>query len=227
MIMVKSVLLATAIVVLQTQAQTAEVDFVRDVRPIFEKHCYSCHGATKQKSGLRLDVKSEAFKGGDGYGPSLIAGEADESPLIELVSSDDEYSRMPPEGDPLSAEEIWTLTRWVDGGAVWPDGVDLVQLEDRLDHWSFKPVQSPDVPHVNDDDWSRGAIDRFILSRLHQEGLAPAAPADAVTWLRRVTLDLTGLPPTPREVTAFVEDAQSGESAYVAVVDRLLKSPRY
>ena len=129
--MLRAILLATAIVVLHAQKQAAgEVDFVRDVRPIFQKHCYSCHGATKQKSGLRLDVKSEAFQGGDGYGPSLIAGKADESPLIELVSSDDEDSRMPPEGEPLSADEIRTLTQWVDAGAVWPDGVDLVQLEE-------------------------------------------------------------------------------------------------
>lgn len=227
MIMVKSVLLATAIVVLQTQAQTAEVDFVRDVRPIFEKHCYSCHGATKQKSGLRLDVKSEAFKGGDGYGPSLIAGEADESPLIELVRSDDEYSRMPPKGEPLSAKEIGTLTRWVDAGAAWPDGIDLVQLEDRLDHWSFKPSQLPGVPATKDRQWSRNAIDHFILSRLQQAGLTPAPPADEVTWLRRVTLDLTGLPPTPQEVTAFLEEVAKGEPTYIAVVDRLLKSPRY
>src|SRR6056297_58902 len=227
MIMVKSVLLATAIVVLQTQAQTAEVDFVRDVRPIFEKHCYSCHCATKQKSGLRLDVKSEAFKGGDGYGPSLIAGEADESPLIELVRSDDEYSRMPPKGEPLSAKEIGTLTRWVDAGAAWPDGIDLVQLEDRLDHWSFKPSQLPGVPATKDRQWSRNAIDHFILSRLQQAGLTPAPPADEVTWLRRVTLDLTGLPPTPQEVTAFLEEVAKGEPTYIAVVDRLLKSPRY
>lgn len=227
MTMMRSALLATAIVVLHYQAQAAEVDFVQDVRPIFQKHCFSCHGETKQKSGLRLDVKSAALKGGDGYGPSLIAGKANESPLIELVRSDDEYSRMPPEGEPLSAAEIRTLTRWVDAGADWPDGVDLVQLEDRLDHWSFKPAQLPDVPAMEDSEWSRNAIDRFILSRLKQEGLAPAPPADEVTWLRRVTLDLTGLPPTPQEVTAFLEAVEKGEATYVAVVDRLLKSPRY
>lgn len=97
----------------------------------------------------------------------------------------------------------------------------------RLNHWAFRPVPLPDVPRVSDDDWSRSAIDRFILSRLHQEGLPPAAPADEVAWLRRVTLDLTGLPPTPQEVTTFAEEAEKGEAAYVAVVDRLLKSPRY
>lgn len=225
--MLRAVLLATVIAVLQAEAQATEIDFVRDVRPILQKHCYSCHGATKQKSGLRLDVRSAAFTGGDGYGPSLVAGKATESPLIELVSSDDDSSRMPPEGPPLSAAEIRTLTRWVDAGAIWPAGVDLVKLEDRLDHWSFKPPGSPGVPTTGDSEWPRNAIDRFILSRLKQEGLTPARLADEVTWLRRVTLDLTGLPPTPQEVTAFLQESEKGETAYVAVVDRLLKSPRY
>jgi len=218
---------AVVIVVLPARANAAEVDFVRDVRPIFQKHCYSCHGPKKQKSGLRLDVKSAAFKGGDGYGPSLVAGSANESPLIELVTSDDEYSRMPPEGDPLSAAEIRTLTKWIDAGADWPDGVDLVKLEDRLDHWSFKPPQLPDVPTTGNREWARNAVDDFILARLERQGLTPAPRADAVTWLRRVTLDLTGLPPTPREVTAFLQEAEKGDAAFAAVVDRLLKSPRY
>lgn len=220
--------LAIMIVVLPAHANAVDVDFVRDVRPIFQKHCYSCHGAKKQKSGLRLDVKSAAFKGGDGYGPSVVAGKASDSPLIEMVTSDDEASRMPPEGEPLSAEEIRTLTDWVNAGAVWPDGVDLVKLEDRRDHWSFQPpLPSPKVPIAVDHQWARNTVDHFIRSRLEQRGLSPAPPAEAVTWLRRVTLDLTGLPPTPAEVTAFLQEVDSGEAAYVTVVDRLLKSPRY
>jgi hypothetical protein len=227
--MLKAVLLTTVIVVLCARAQVkaSDVDFVRDVRPIFQNRCYSCHGATKQKSGLRLDVKSAAFQGGDGYGPSLIAGKANESPLIELVTSDDAYSRMPPEGEPLSAEEIRTLTNWVDAGAIWPDGVDLVTLEDRLDHWSFQPRALPDIPATGDSTWARNAMDPFILARLREEGLRPASEADPMTWLRRVTLDLTGLPPTREEVTSFLEEAAKGEAAFGAVVDRLLKSPRY
>ncbi|MFU7558959.1 PSD1 and planctomycete cytochrome C domain-containing protein [Roseiconus sp. JC912] len=213
--------------------QASDIDFVRDVRPIFQKHCYSCHGPDKQKSGLRLDIKSAAFNGGDGYGPSLVAGNAADSPLFELVTSDDEYSRMPPADDsestaPLSAEEISILKAWIDAGAIWPDGVDLAKLENRLDHWSFKPMKSPEIPTVDDPSWAHNFIDRFIQSRLSQEGLSPSASADHTVWLRRVTLDLTGLPPTPSEVTAFLQDAEKqGEAAYVAVVDRLLKSPRY
>ncbi len=223
----KVLVLALLFVVAPSRGQAAEVDFVRDVRPIFQRHCDACHGATSQKSGLRLDIKSEAFKGGDGYGPSLVAGDSSESPLIELVTHDDEDSRMPPEGDPLSAAEIRTLIKWIDEGAVWPDGVDLATPEDRLDHWSFKPLLSPVIPAAQGSTWARNAIDRFVLSRLEQQGWTPAVQADAVTWLRRVTLDLTGLPPTPQDVTEFLRETRKGEAAYMAVVDRLLQSPHY
>ncbi len=208
-------------------AGAADVDFVRDVRPIFQQHCYSCHGEDKQKSGLRLDIKSEAFKGGDGWGPFVVEGEPDDSPLIELVTEEDEDSRMPPGEHPLPDEQIATLRAWVQQGAVWPDGVDLARLEDRMDHWSFKPMQLPAVPEVTNRDWPRSPIDHFVLSRLEQEGLTPAPPADPVVWLRRVTFDLTGLPPTPYEVDAFLQRVEQGEQAYVEVVERLLKSPRY
>ncbi len=213
--------------ILPSHAAADVVDFVRDVRPIFEKHCYSCHGESKQKSGLRLDIKSEAFKGGDGYGELVVPGDVDDSPLIELVSTEDEDSRMPPDGEPLSPAEIATLTRWVEQNAVWPDGVDLAVLEDRLDHWSFHPIADAAAPAVDDNAWPRSDLDRFVLARLESEGLAPAPPADPRVWLRRVTLDLTGLPPTPDEVDAFLQAVGVDDTAYEAVVDRLLQSPRY
>jgi mono/diheme cytochrome c family protein len=212
------------------QSTSAEVDFVRDVRPIFQTHCYGCHAEESQKSGLRLDIKSEAFRGGDGYGPSVIAGEPDESPLIQMVSGDDEDMRMPPDGDGLSAEEIKTLTDWVAQGASWPDGVDTAKLVDKRDHWAFKPVTAPEIPDSGDDEWPRHGIDRFILARLHQSGLRPAPAADPAAWLRRVSFDLTGLPPTPEQVSDFllqVGSSESPEIAYENVVDRLLDSPRY
>ncbi len=206
-------------------------DFVRDVRPILQQHCYSCHGPESQKSGLRLDIKSAAFKGGDGWGPSLVAGNANESPLFELVASDDTGSRMPPEGDRLSADKVRTLRQWIDEGAIWPDGVDLAKLDDPLDHWSFKPLIAPEVPETRESGWARNAIDHFVLAHLVDQGLTPAAEADALTWLRRVTLDLTGLPPTVQEVTEFLQQvgcgANRGDAAYSAIVDRLLQSPRY
>ena len=199
----------------------APVDFVRDVRPIFKKHCYECHGEKKQKSGLRLDLKSFALRGGDKHSPDIIAGKARQSPLLLMVTTQDEDERMPPKGEGLSPSEIAALTAWIEQGAVWPDGVDLVKIEDKRDHWSFKSMTNPAPPETRDKAWPRNDLDRFILARLEKEGLHPAPDADPVTWLRRVSFDLTGLPPTPEQVKAFTP------SAMESVVDDLLKSPRY
>ncbi|MCB1063733.1 MAG: PSD1 domain-containing protein [Verrucomicrobiae bacterium] len=201
------------------------VDFVRDVRPIFQEHCYRCHGAEKQKSGLRLDVKEAALQGGSGHAPDIIPDSAGSSPLIQFVRGDDPEMRMPKDGDPLSKAEIATLTQWINEGAKWPNGVDLVKLENKSDHWSFKPVTHPERPRTKDVAWPKSEIDHFILARLEKEGLTPSPEADRVTWLRRVTFDLTGLPPTPTEVSDFLADRS--ELAWKRVVDRLLESPRY
>jgi hypothetical protein len=208
-----------------SRTTAAPTDFVRDVRPILQKHCYSCHGSKQQKSGLRLDIKSQAFRGGDSYGPSIIAGKALASPVIQFISGGDADLTMPPDGDGLSAVEVTMLTNWVVEGAIWPDGVDLAWLEDRRDHWSFKPVAAADQPAVADASWPRCAIDHFILARLEQEGLQPAPQANRVDWLRRVYFDLIGLPPTPEQVSDFDHDQR--DDAYERVVDQLLKSPRY
>ncbi|MCA9268282.1 MAG: PSD1 domain-containing protein, partial [Planctomycetales bacterium] len=202
-----------------------KIEFVRDVRPIFERHCYQCHGPEKQKSGLRLDVKQAAFAGGDLYDRSIVAGSAKESPLVEFVADADADLQMPPEGPRLSPGEIETLTRWVDQGAEWPDGVDAVKLVDKRDHWSYRPLALVAAPQCRNTTWPRGDIDRFLLARLEQEGLSPAGEADRATWLRRVTFDLHGLPPTPEEVAAFVQDERA--DAFEHVVERLLASPRY
>ncbi len=194
-----------------TSAISAPIDFVRDVRPIFETHCYECHGEKKQKSGLRLDIKSEAFKGGDNHAPDIVAKNAKDSPLIHFITTDDEDELMPPKGK-LSAAEIATLTAWIKEGAAWPDGVDLAKLEDRRDHWSFKRITKP----------TRDSIDAFIDAKLRDHGLTKSPEADPMIWLRRVTFDLTGLPPTPEEVTAFLKSPD-----HAASVDRLLASPRY
>ncbi len=199
----------------------SSIDFVREVRPIFDKHCYSCHGADKQKSGLRLDVRQSAMKGGDKHGPDIVPGKSKDSPLIQMIVTEDEDERMPPKGEALSAAEIATLTAWIDQGALWPEGVDLVKLADKRDHWSFKPVANPAPPPIQNTAWPRNDVDRFILARLEKEGLQPAAEADRITWLRRVSFDLTGLPPTPEQVAAFKNSTKE------QVVDDLLKSPRY
>lgn len=204
-----------------SSALAAPVDFVLEVRPVFEKHCTECHGAQKRKSGLRLDLKAAAMKGGDNHGPDIIAGKAKESPLVHFLTTEDEDEMMPPKGR-LSAEEIALITRWIDEGAVWPDGVDHAQVEDLRDHWAFKKVAA-----------GEGAVDAFITAKLHEHGLAMSPPAAPAAWLRRVTFDLTGLPPTPEEVAAFEKDTAGVNAvspvnaAYAAAVDRLLASPRY
>ncbi|WP_461785035.1 PSD1 and planctomycete cytochrome C domain-containing protein [Prosthecobacter sp.] len=205
-------------------AIAAPVDFVREVRPIFEKHCYECHSEKKQKSGLRLDIKSEAFKGGDNHAPDIIAGKAKDSPLIHFITTDDEDELMPPKGK-LSSSEIETLTAWINEGAAWPDGVDTAKLEDKRDHWSFKPLpRSGGIlpPQRGQDGPAPATIDAFIEAKLKENGLTMSPEADPVSWLRRVTFDLTGLPPTPEEMDAFLKSKN-----HDAVVERLLASPRY
>ena len=221
---------------LTSSACAAAIDFVREVRPILQQHCYSCHGEKKQKSGLRLDIKSEAFKGGDKHSPDIISGKATDSPLIHFITTDDEDELMPPKGK-LSDKDIATLTAWINEGAAWPDGVDIAKLEDRRDHWSFKPLQvsgsksqvssSPQSPVSGQLETlnlklETTQLDSFIDAKLTEKNLHRSPPADAVSWLRRVTFDLTGLPPTPDEVSAFVRDQD-----HAAVVERLLKSERY
>ncbi len=192
------------------------VDFVREVRPIFQKHCHKCHGAEKQKSGLRLDLRSSAFGGGEYHQPTIVPGDVEASHLIDFVSDLDSEMRMPPKGKGLSNEEIATLTAWVNEGAVWPEGVDAVEEMDRANHWSFKPLAKYDEGRI---------IDDFVREKLEEHSLTMSPEVDRLSWLRRVTLDLTGLPPTPEEVSAFLKDEDGG--AHERVVERLLASPRY
>jgi len=199
------------LLLLATCSSAAPVDFVRDVRPIFEAHCYDCHSGTKHKSGLRLDIKSEAMKGGDNHGPDIVPGNAKDSPLYHFLITEDEDELMPPEGR-LSDSEIDIIKRWISEGAPWPDGIDTAQLEDKTDHWAFKPLAIPE---------SKG-IDSFIDEKLAEKGLHRSPPAEPIAWLRRVTFDLTGLPPSPEEVDAFLKHQD-----HTAVVERLLSSPRY
>ena len=191
-------------------------DFVQDVRPILQAHCHRCHGDTAEKAGLRLDVKAAAFRGGDGYGPAIIAGNAADSPLIQLVTSTDRNERMPPEGDGLSAAEIATLRKWIDDGAAWPDGIDTATLVDKRDHWSFKPLI---VASGNE------SLDSFVDAGLAKAGVTPAPDADRRTLIRRLFLVIHGLPPTPEQVDTFIADPDP--AAYERLVDDVLASPRY
>ncbi|QDV24130.1 PSD1 and planctomycete cytochrome C domain-containing protein [Aureliella helgolandensis] len=215
---------------LPLRAGEPPVDFVRDIQPLFETHCYACHAAEKQKSGLRLDIKAEAFQGGDGYGPFAVAGAPDESPIFQLMTESDADMRMPPKGPGLTPEEIETVRRWIVQGAHWPDGVDTAKLVDLRDHWAFHPLHATTPPPVADGlaefaSWPNNAIDHFILHRLEQAELTPNPETDRLTWLRRVSFDLTGLPPTPEQIADFENDRSN--HAFESVVDELLASPRY
>ena len=195
------------------------VDFLREVRPIFEAKCFKCHGPEKQKSGFRLDASQVALHGGEAHAPNIVPGQPDRSPLMRFVSGVDREMRMPPKGDLLTVSEQATLRAWIAEGAVWPATADVV-LANPLAWWSWRPLPSP-PPAVD----GSAKIDSFVRAKLAERGLQPAAPAPAATLVRRVTVDLTGLPPTPEETAAFIAD--SSPLAYERLVDRLLASPRY
>ena len=197
-------------------------DFDRDVKPIFAKHCVSCHGPDKQKGGMRLDRKADAFTGGDS-GLAIAPGKPAESPLLKRLASTDPDERMPPKGDALTPAQIATLRAWIEQGAKWPDDGSAAN---PADWWSFKPIRRPAVPEVRNSKFEiRNDIDRFVLAKLSDKGLSPSPAADRRTLLRRVYFDLTGLPPTLDEIEAFLKDETP--DAYEKVVDRLLASPRY
>jgi len=203
--------------------------FEQKIRPVLVKHCYSCHSAEtkKPRGSLRLDSRAGLLKGG-ASGPALVPGKADDSLLIQALHYDD--LAMPPQGK-LPPDVIADFERWVargapdprDGGSAWASkGIDL---EARRTFWAFQPPRRQPAPAVKDVAWPHSDIDRFILARLEAAGLRPVADADRVALIRRVTIDLIGLPPTPQEIDAFVADRSP--SAFARVVDRLLASPHF
>ncbi|MEY2429198.1 MAG: hypothetical protein QOJ40_2083 [Verrucomicrobiota bacterium] len=205
-------------------AATRKIDFAKDIQPLLAKTCYDCHGPEKQKGGLRLDKKAAALKGGD-TGPAIVPGKSAESLLIQAVAgAKEDLARMPKKRDPLSAEQIALLRGWIDQGADWPETA-VANAKDWHNHWAFKAPVRPKLPQVKNTKWVRNPIDAFILARLLKEKLKPMAEADKVTLLRRLSLDLIGLPPTISEVDAFVAD--KSPNAYEKEVERLLASPHY
>jgi mono/diheme cytochrome c family protein len=198
-------------------AETDTVEFNRDIRPIFSDRCYTCHGPdeNKRKSKLRLDMEVGAKSDLGGHF-AIVPGNVAHSELIRRVTSDDLARRMPPAyagAARLTDRQIDLLTRWVAEGARWQK------------HWSFLPPVRPALPEISGRSWPKNAIDYFVMARLEREGLKPSIEADRRTLIRRVSFDLTGLPPTPPEVDAFLTDRSA--NAYEKVVERLLSSPRY
>ncbi len=185
--------------------------FNRDIRPILSEKCFFCHGpdANHREADLRLDLEAEAKT------DAIVSGHADQSELISRILSDDSDAVMPPpeSGKSLTADEINVLRRWVDEGAAYEA------------HWSFAAPERPELPEVGDDRWGRNPIDRFVLARLRAKQMHPSAEADRHVLIRRLSLDLTGLPPTVDDVQAFVRD--TSDNAYEKAVDRLLRSDRF
>jgi hypothetical protein len=200
------------------------VDFEHQVLPLLKARCYRCHDARKNKAGLRLDIRASAFRGGESGKPAIVPGHGGKSELVRRITSTDDDLVMPPEGKPLSAAQVQLLRTWIDGGAPWPDALAGGDFKKRR-HWAFRAPLRPPLPPVKMQGWARNPIDRFVLTRLEKERLAPSPPADRVTLLRRLSLDLVGLPPTIEEVDAFLAD--HSPRAYEKAVDRLLASPHY
>jgi mono/diheme cytochrome c family protein len=208
------------------QIATQKADFKRDIEPIFAAACVQCHGPQKAAGQLRLDQKQAAFKGGIS-GPIIAVGDAAASRLVARILGEGGEQRMPLGGDPLTKDQIALIRQWIDEGASWPDepADRKAQTADLPKHWAYlKPVQAA-LPAVKNQAWVRNPIDAFILARLEKEGLQPMPEADKATLLRRVYLDVTGLPPSLPEVDAFLADQTP--NAYEKVVDRLLATPQY
>jgi hypothetical protein len=210
-----------------TAAEKGAIDYGRDVRPILSENCFHCHGqdSKKRMAGLRLDSfeGATATRGGRA---ALVPGQLQSSGIFQRITADNPARRMPPVSSNrrLSEEQIRILNRWIEEGGKYSK------------HWAFEPPVRPAIPATSparsparsNDPWVKNPIDAFVLDRLRQENLKPGSPAAPGVWLRRVSLDLIGLPPTPAEIEEFSQDVKrTGEKAYAAAVDRLLASPRY
>ncbi len=203
--------------------------FEKEIRPLLVEKCLKCHNDAKSRGGLKLTSRAHILQGGD-EGPAAVAGKPEASVLVRAVRYDDK-PRMPPEGK-LTARQIEVLARWVKLGMPWPESratltpdSGLPITEKQRQFWSFQPVKHVSPPPVRRAAWPLSGIDNFLLAALEAKGLEPAGPADKRTLLRRATFDLTGLPPTPAEIDAFLAD--DSPAAFARVVERLLASPRY
>jgi mono/diheme cytochrome c family protein len=201
-------------------ATDTQVDYQRDVKPLLRSRCVACHGPITREAGLRLDAAKLILDGGDG-GPVLGAGSSDRSPLIERVRSREEGHRMPPKGAALTEREIAILSGWIDAGMPSPEDEAIASTPE--DHWAFQPIAAVEIPVVDDRSWPRNSIDHFVLAKLDRRGWRPNPPAAQSALMRRVYLDLTGLPPTIAQQDAYLATADG----YEDLVAELLDSPAY
>ncbi|KAA5541420.1 DUF1549 domain-containing protein [Roseiconus nitratireducens] len=194
-------------------ASQEPIDFQKQIQPILAKKCYACHGPDEAESGLKFTSREAALGETESGSFAIVPGDVDASLLVDRITTDDEFERMPPEGDPVTEEEAALIIRWIEQGAAWRD------------HWAFEPLSDPTPPEVSDPAWQENPIDAFILASLEEAGLKPNGPADRRTLIRRVYYDLIGLPPTRQQVEAFVNDPS--EQAFQKVVEELLDSAHY
>lgn len=215
-------LLLASLWIPQLAAQTAQIDFRADIEPIFRQRCIACHGPASQSGGLRLDHAAAAMRGGSS-GPAIKAGDGAGSRLVQMLSRPaSDGPVMPLDGERLPAEQINRIAAWIDQGALWPDSrASGTGPSPDAAHWSFVPPVRPKIPTTRAAGWVRNPIDSFIAAKLESAGLEASPEAPPAVLLRRLSLDLTGIPPSPGEIAAF----SSGEIHYKQAVERLLASP--
>ncbi|MFT5302718.1 MAG: hypothetical protein ACI87E_002551 [Mariniblastus sp.] len=204
------------------------IDFQTDVLPIFENHCFSCHGPETQESNFRLDVRTVAMAPADFGSPTIVPRDRIKSSLFTYISDPESDTNMPPgDAKPLTDSQVQTIGRWIDQGAIWPDalaGENKPKLQ--TDHWSFQPINIQTIPDLKGTAWPvNNPIDRFVWDILRHKGLAPSPKADRVSWIRRVYLNMHGLLPTDQQVQAFKQD--KSQDACRKVIDSILDSPHY
>lgn len=207
-------------------ADAPKIDFQKQIKPLFQAKCYSCHGRESQEGGFRLDLKSRALEGGDS-GLAITPGNSHKSELYHRIAGTGDGEKMPPEGEgtPLSPAELALVKRWIDQGAKWPATTNLKGQLPGSDHWSFQPIKAVPLPQVQQSSWVKNGIDAFILQKLEQEKIRPAAETDRSTLIRRVYLDLIGLPPSVEEWERWTSD--TNPNWYEKLVESLLASPHY
>jgi hypothetical protein len=206
----------------RVEAEEAGDPFELQIAPLLARRCLSCHAGKTAKGGFSVQDSAAFFA--DGF---VEPGDAAASHLLDLISPESGKAEMPKDADPLTAEEIEAIAKWIDQGAIWPDGFVVEEaLVDNFDWWSLRPISRPSVPEL-DDPWAQSPIDQFVLRTLKEKGLTHSPRADRRTLIRRLTYDLIGLPPTPAEVARYLNDPDADEQAYEKLVDRLLESEHY
>ena len=189
------------------------IDYNLHVRPIINENCIVCHGGVKKSSGLSFLFREEALAVNKSGKRAIVPGDVASSQMITRIKNHDPEVRMPMDHDPLTAQEITILTKWIEQGAEWKS------------HWAYLAPEATDIPDVSNENWVQNPIDQFILDALEEQEMSPSEAADKATLIRRVSLDITGVPPSLDELYEFLND--DSENAYEQLVDRLLDSPQY